>query len=558
MAFPSEIEKLRRRWAENPLGLTFASYAEACRKAGDLVTALQVLSEGLAQHPDYVPAHIVQGRCHLDAHADTDAEAVFVRVLELDPENVIALRSLAELSERAGRLPEAIGRLKQLLELDRNNEEARGQLDRVLELQSAPPPPERMEDIPEGLIPNLVEPEAGAAESAGPSPSEPLVLEESYGLMPLESGDLETFPDSPLVELGPMQGEAPSLQSHGDFELSNDSEAIRPSQQGMDDIVRGAEPPDFDFHVPSAEVERVAEPAAMEALDALEPVAPPEPPPAMLEVEMPEPEVDILPPPPPLTEEETVLPPPPLPPRPELPTAEPAPVMVESVEPEPAPTYFEAEPHHAPSAAPEPELVVTESMAEVFLRQGYRELARAVYSQLAERDPSDARIAAALAQLQDELAPPPASPSPAPQEPVRRFDAAATGGRSVGSLFSGLLRATRPAVSATVHPPAFEAPRRPAGEPTRPAQESLSLSAVFGEEASPPDSAGGAAPKEVGEPSFDEFYAPETTASGGNDVAVPPAVEASTDPAAPASAAAPSQSDEDLQQFNAWLRGLKR
>src|ERR1044071_2082125 len=172
MALPSEIDKLRRRWMENPLGLTFASYAEACRKAGDLSTALQVLTDGLAQHPDYVPAHIVQGRCHLDAHADADAEGVFARVLELDPENVIALRSLAELAERAGRLPEAIGRLNQLLELDRNNEEARGQLDRVLELQSAPPPPARMEEVPEGLIPNLVEAEAGDAELSEPVPSE--------------------------------------------------------------------------------------------------------------------------------------------------------------------------------------------------------------------------------------------------------------------------------------------------------------------------------------------------------------------------------------------------
>ena len=35
MAFSSEIEKLERRWQENPLGLTFAPLAEAYRKAGD-------------------------------------------------------------------------------------------------------------------------------------------------------------------------------------------------------------------------------------------------------------------------------------------------------------------------------------------------------------------------------------------------------------------------------------------------------------------------------------------------------------------------------------------
>src|ERR1043166_158755 len=93
MAFPSEIEKLRRRWQENPLGLTFAPYAEACRKAGDLATALQVLAEGIERHPDYVPAHIVHGRrhpaprparrapgrCLVGASAGVEGEGVFGR-----------------------------------------------------------------------------------------------------------------------------------------------------------------------------------------------------------------------------------------------------------------------------------------------------------------------------------------------------------------------------------------------------------------------------------------------------------------------------------------------
>ncbi|HEV8356929.1 MAG TPA: hypothetical protein VGQ17_09220, partial [Gemmatimonadales bacterium] len=60
MAVTSEIEKLERRWQENPLGLTFAPYAEACRKAGELAKALELLETGLAQHPTYVPAHIVR------------------------------------------------------------------------------------------------------------------------------------------------------------------------------------------------------------------------------------------------------------------------------------------------------------------------------------------------------------------------------------------------------------------------------------------------------------------------------------------------------------------
>ena len=82
-----EIEKLQRRWQENPLGLTFAPLAEAYRKEGMVPEALELLEIGLAHHPNYVPAHIVRGRCFLDQRADGDAEAAFGRVLELDPEN---------------------------------------------------------------------------------------------------------------------------------------------------------------------------------------------------------------------------------------------------------------------------------------------------------------------------------------------------------------------------------------------------------------------------------------------------------------------------------------
>jgi hypothetical protein len=75
MAQPREIDKLQRRWQENPLGLTFAPLAEAYRKEGLFGDALELLDIGLAQHPNYVPAHIVRGRCLLDMADDHAARA---------------------------------------------------------------------------------------------------------------------------------------------------------------------------------------------------------------------------------------------------------------------------------------------------------------------------------------------------------------------------------------------------------------------------------------------------------------------------------------------------
>ena len=127
----SEIEKLERRYAENPHGLTFAPLAEVHRKNGDVTRALELLRVGLELHPNYIPASIVLGRCHQDLGDLAAAEEAFAHVLRLDDENVIALKSLADINERQDRLDDAERWLRRLISVDRSNEEARHQLERI-------------------------------------------------------------------------------------------------------------------------------------------------------------------------------------------------------------------------------------------------------------------------------------------------------------------------------------------------------------------------------------------------------------------------------------------
>jgi hypothetical protein len=127
----SEIEKLERRYAENPHGLTFAPLAEVHRKNGDVARALELLTAGLELHPNYIPASIVLGRCHQDLGDLPAAEAAFAHVLRLDDENVIALKSLADINERLERFDDAETWLRRLVSVDRSNDEAREQLHRV-------------------------------------------------------------------------------------------------------------------------------------------------------------------------------------------------------------------------------------------------------------------------------------------------------------------------------------------------------------------------------------------------------------------------------------------
>src|SRR5829696_4517859 len=127
----TEIEKLERRYAENPQGLTFAPLAEVHRKNGEIARALELLKAGLELHPNYIPASIVLGRCHWDLGDLPAAEAAFSHVLRLDDENVIALKSLADINERLERLGDAQRWLNRLISVDRSNEEARQQLARI-------------------------------------------------------------------------------------------------------------------------------------------------------------------------------------------------------------------------------------------------------------------------------------------------------------------------------------------------------------------------------------------------------------------------------------------
>jgi tetratricopeptide repeat protein len=127
----SEIEKLERRYAENPHGLTFAPLAEVHRKNGDVARALELLTAGLELHPNYIPASIVLGRCHQDLGDLPAAEAAFAHVLRLDDENVIALKSLADINERLERFDDAESWLRRLVSVDRSNDEALEQLGRL-------------------------------------------------------------------------------------------------------------------------------------------------------------------------------------------------------------------------------------------------------------------------------------------------------------------------------------------------------------------------------------------------------------------------------------------
>src|SRR5512141_3066442 len=130
-----EIAKLESMYAANPEGRVFTHLAEAYRKAGDLVRAREVLEDGLGRHSDSASGYVVLGRVMQDLGQVQEATAAFARVLELAPENRVALRALGELARAAGDNDQALAHFRQLQVLDPSDES----LEAVLaELKSGP------------------------------------------------------------------------------------------------------------------------------------------------------------------------------------------------------------------------------------------------------------------------------------------------------------------------------------------------------------------------------------------------------------------------------------
>ncbi len=117
-AHRDEIAKLEALHASNPEGRVFTHLAEAYRKAGETERARQILMEGLRRHPESASAYVVLGRVLSDSGDAEGGFDAFRRALELDTDNMVALRWCGDLAMRAGRVDDALGYYHKLIARD--------------------------------------------------------------------------------------------------------------------------------------------------------------------------------------------------------------------------------------------------------------------------------------------------------------------------------------------------------------------------------------------------------------------------------------------------------
>jgi tetratricopeptide (TPR) repeat protein len=94
------LEELRRRVQKDPASIAFAQLAEEHRRAGEFDEAIRVARTGLDRHPGYISARVTLGRALLEAGAYEDAQAELELVIRAAPDNLAAIRALAELHQR--------------------------------------------------------------------------------------------------------------------------------------------------------------------------------------------------------------------------------------------------------------------------------------------------------------------------------------------------------------------------------------------------------------------------------------------------------------------------
>jgi Tfp pilus assembly protein PilF len=168
----THIEQLERRVKADPTSIAFAALAEEYRRAGRHQEAIEVCRAGLSRHPAYLSARVTLGRALIEVGQLEEAKAELEHVLQTAPENLAAVRGLAEIHHRRGDISQAAEHYKSAMEIAEHHAVVRG---------SAEPPDEQADN---GLsldhlhdVLKTTMPASAAAPAPPPSPDQAALAE---------------------------------------------------------------------------------------------------------------------------------------------------------------------------------------------------------------------------------------------------------------------------------------------------------------------------------------------------------------------------------------------
>ena len=359
-----KLRELQEKFDENPRRY-FAPLANEYRKGGQPKRAIEICRAHLAQMPGHMSGQIVFGQALFEAGEWDEARAVFGRALALDPENLIALRSLGDMALQAGDTAEARTWYMRLLDADPKDTAVIALISEIDATGVTASPPRKEISVAEPdradqQVPTAPEPVAAAPErEAAAPPPEPVAKEVEQPL-----GLERHYPSQDV----PDAGSAEQLAAESGEAIAG----VTSSRKDDAGALSWTTPPGFTPIHQQPPVQAETAPAQREPAPAEPEAAAPEPEPATTEYEPAAAEYQ----------------PPPAEHRP--PRAEPEPVRSA-----PAPAKEERA-FSGTSAEP----FVNETMAQLYLQQGYRQLALKVYRQLSASRPHDQALRDRIAEIE--------------------------------------------------------------------------------------------------------------------------------------------------------------
>jgi tetratricopeptide (TPR) repeat protein len=583
MSAAARIDELKKRYDENPRRF-FAPLANEYRKAGDLDQAIALCQEHLADQPGNMNGHVVYGQALYEAHRYDESQATFEAALTLDPENLIALRHLGDIARANQDHVKAREWYTRVLDADPRNDEI---LAFIADLDVAEQQARDLAAMPRASTGTPIIPQTPVVPQTPVTPATPIRSSTPITAMPgsleMEAVSMDFDPPAEPQPIVPDSKVPPaSTVEMGLLDLPTDFGA--PTETNFDDA----------FNTPSAApFDIVAEdPAALPSFDEIgfDDVAPD----AVVAPVHEEPMFESM--------------------EFQPPTVEHAPMdgLIDNPLFDDAPVEDAAPIEEAALVGETAPAFVTETMAELYLKQGFLTEALGVYRQLLEQNPGDERLRDKVRELDqiNEPAVPPAEPiAEAVEEmsaPVPASMPTATNGTSARTFFASLAarRAAprsngsvatvdaSPAIAEAAAPSGVESeifadtPGRTAGAAHR-VQRGGTLDALFGAEpddneeqvamkfASIADGVDVVAPMIKGRPtqaasdelSLDSVFR-DTPARASTvikrqsqmlrfDQFFSPADEVAPDAAPPAPAGDPG-SPAELDQFQDWLTQLKK
>ena len=102
------IDELRRRLDKDPSSIAFAQLAEEYRRMGEYVEAVKICRDGLGRHPGYLSAQVTLGRAFVELKNFDDARTELEAVLKVAPDNLAAIRALADIHQQTGEVAETV------------------------------------------------------------------------------------------------------------------------------------------------------------------------------------------------------------------------------------------------------------------------------------------------------------------------------------------------------------------------------------------------------------------------------------------------------------------